>query len=333
MPNNLTRPEMASLLSAWGRRRLSARKIRSGVYRVKTPSGDYCLKSLPRRGTGPGFLVAAEKYLRYRNCFALVGLLPTVRGQYRVVREGHTWILTRWINGSEPRALSAEECRQTARALARFHRASGGFAWPGAEARPWTAWLEAEARDLTRYVKRSNGQKTVFDRILAGGGEWILSCCARALDLVLTPGAVRAVQSARQEGCLCHGDAGVGNYIIDTRGEWKVIDLETLCIDHPARDLYRLIRSIMKRTGWDVERARQVMAAYEGESPLTAVDWQLTLAWLIFPHKLWRVCRRRYDFGDNSGTLTRALQKALGAKPGVERLWNEFLPAGRLKIK
>ncbi len=328
MPKNNANPLITRLMSAWGRRPLSVRFIRSGVYRVRTSSGQYCLKRLHPGAPAPRFLVAAEKHLVSKGCEGVVGLLPARGGAHEVILNGSTWVLTEWVAGREPKARSPEDCDLVAGTLARFHRASRGFSGPARANREWLARFQSESKDLSRYLNQAAKGGTVFDRGLRSRREWILTCCERALGLLMAPGALEEIHTARTDGMLCHGDAGVGNYIIDTAGELKIIDLETLCVDHRARDLYRLIRSIMKTTGWNVDRARRVMESYHQVSPLGLIDWYLTLAWLTFPHKIWRICRRRYDLGSSGDKLTRGLIRALGTEPGVERLWREFVPDG-----
>lgn len=331
MPYYPTQPMITRLMAAWGHRPLGVRYIRPGVYRVRTASGGFCLKKLPRRGPDAGFMVAAEKHLVSKGCGALVGLLPTKRGAREVNLGGRTWVLTGWVAGREPEARSPEDCALVGRSLARFHRASRGFSRPGGEGPLWLPWLESKSKDLIHYLNRAAKGRTAFDRALASKRPWILTCCERSLDLLTAPGALQEVHTARQAGSLCHGDAGVGNYIINPVGELKIIDLETLCVDHRARDLYRLIRSIMKRTDWNLGRARQVMESYDQVSPLGLIDWYLTLAWLVFPYKVWRLCHRRYDLGASPVKLTGILIRALRAEPGVERLWRGFIPTERVK--
>ena len=84
----------------------------------------------------------------------------------------------------------------------------------------------------------------------------------------------------------CHGD--YQNHNIQWNGNgWFLINFEKCLPDSPVRDLYHLLRKLLEKGGWSVSLGKDLLAAYEQERPLSAVNRIDLYSRLAYPEKFW----------------------------------------------
>jgi Ser/Thr protein kinase RdoA (MazF antagonist) len=61
-------------------------------------------------------------------------------------------------------------------------------------------------------------------------------------------------------------------------------------------DLGKFIRRLMTKSDfqWNFSKARYIIEAYHTQNPLSAEELEVMLALIIFPHKFWKLGRKRY---------------------------------------
>ena len=67
-------------------------------------------------------------------------------------------------------------------------------------------------------------------------------------------------------------------------------------IDLQINDLGKFIRRMMHKSEyqWDFEKALLIMNAYDSINKLTKSEYEAMIALILFPHKFWKLGRKKY---------------------------------------
>lgn len=280
-----------TIANQFGIKPASVKKIRKGVYRVTSTGGVvYSLKRMPK---SPAQLRWIDRVLRgvrkkgirlaWRN-----PQTPEGRKLYAASPRGGLYVLTPWIAGRMPSPRSLSEMRACGVALGRFHRAGSGaikrhFAYNQVGA--WPSILRARQRDLQNKVakaKRNGFARTAINRFVRLHGPEMLRYANQAKALLRSSGYFSHRHRPRKRGVLCHGDGGPSNFVMNASGTY-LLDFETLHVDLPAYDLYRVIYNSCKDHRWNFKIAKAILTGYRQASKLSKTDYKLIGVWLRFP--------------------------------------------------
>ena len=76
-----------------------------------------------------------------------------------------------------------------------------------------------------------------------------------------------------------------------------MINFEKCLPDSPVRDLYHLLRKLLEKGGWSVSLGKDLLAAYEKERPLSAINRIDLYYRLAYPEKFWKIANFYYNSG------------------------------------
>lgn len=309
------RATVSQVLAAWG---LAAHECvhRGSVLRVETESGPFCLKPVRKSQGRLDFMHAVQEHVRAHSFDRVQPLLPTVDGGVAFWRRGVAWTLTPWVEGHDMSYDNPDELAAAAAVLASFHVAVGGFRspsssrwqsnlgkWPAKIASRCAELLAAArlanlsasgsppAMDVDAEVLGSSGEagNGSFARHLAGHGPTLARHSRRSLLMLSSPAYQRLCRKQGEDVPVCHGDPAAHNFVVRLDGLVEMIDLNSLRVDLPCVDLWKLIRRAAFHVDWDFGTVRRILDAYSAVRPTEPDERQVLLGLLWFPEKQWRL--------------------------------------------
>lgn len=318
--------EVARIAARWGIRPYAATPVRA-AYRVAGADGVVALKPSRKDAERLNLLDQAFRHLEAAGFHKSAPLLPTLGGEPFAWWGEERWTASPWREGREPEYHLVDDLTRCAQTLADFHRAGLGFRPARVSLRNglgrWSAKLRYRAAEVRQYLARAAKDPTAdeFRLILRRLGPALLRQAEGAgilLDRTDYAGRCAWAEEARP---LCHGDASNRNFILGADGVAYLLDLESLKLDLPEVDLCRLLRRALGRTGWDLELARRILAAYSRFTPLETPAKAIILALLHFPDKAWRLMKEYFASGESVHRLAHKLRRVEEELPE----WQSFL--------
>lgn len=289
------------------------KQIAPAVYRITSPKGkQYCLK---RMRTSPSQLIWIDMVMRklvaggFRSVVWRVTQKPSDKLYGKISPYKHRFILTPWVTGRTPISTSGVDLRAVSKTLASFHKAGRFVRIAAPSSRNqlgrWPHQLKNWYRILQHFVNQAKRRKegTPLDLLLQKHGAELLDRAKQALLVLSRSQYHAACRQAAKTGVLSHGDSGPLNFVISREGP-MMIDFETLQVDLPAYDLFRMIRLACKTGGWRFSIARHILDGYRSVTKLKRNDYDLLQVWLMFPFK---ACKTLSSYNSASTANKRKL--------------------------
>lgn len=304
----------------------SVQRIRNGVCQITATSGaKYSLKRLYAKKEQLLWMDRSLLAVRKNGFSGISWRHPqSVAGRVRYVPQGNAkYILTPWIAGRHPRADSCEDMTRCARALATFHLAGRQMNLPSDGANDdlgvWPDRLAYKMKFLRYFIAEANkeSRNSATQKMLRDAGTFLLARAEKATDELRNSAYLSLCATAAKQRTLCHGDSGANNFILTKRGPY-LIDFETLKIDLPIFDVFRLIRLAGKKNGWDAPIALAALSAYSAVTTVSPEELQLLYVWLQFPKKVCRLLQRRQTHPESDKELALQLQHAVAESNKID---------------
>lgn len=237
------------------------------------------------------------KAIQTTNTIHAEMIVPTKEGSL-VVKDGDgvQYILKTYCEGRECNIYDRTECAGAVKLLARLHES---MELPGdtedlPEAFSPTAEYTKRNKELKRVRKflQQRSQKTWFEIQLLGTFNLFLE---QALAVTEEWGSYES-SLCLPNNTYCHGDYQYHNILRDGEN-WFLINFEKCLPDSPVRDLYHLLRKLLEKGGWSVSLGQELLATYEKEKPLSAVNRIDLYYRLAYPEKFWKIANFYYNSG------------------------------------
>jgi len=118
---------------------------------------------------------------------------------------------------------------------------------------------------------------------------------------------------AKSTNCLCHQDFTASNLILTSSKEIFVLDIDSITIDLPTRDIRKFLNKIMKKKGqWDLRLTSQILQWYNAVNPLEHWKWQVLKETLIFPHLFVGIMSKYYEKRETTWAEDKYAQRLKG---------------------
>ncbi|EFG86108.1 spore coat protein, CotS family [Clostridium carboxidivorans P7] len=116
-----------------------------------------------------------------------------------------------------------------------------------------------------------------------------------SLNFLNTSDYYKLSRQAEKNKTICH-DSFYYQNIIKKNNQYYIIDLDSIIIDLHVNDLGKLIRRLMFKGSyeWDFQKAKTLIEAYNEVNKLEKNELEVMLALIVFPHKFWKLGRKRY---------------------------------------
>ncbi|SHI71550.1 spore coat protein, CotS family [Clostridium amylolyticum] len=308
---------------------LSVHKKRS-AYKITAKEGIFCLKRMKHGEykVKNGFILTEELF---KVGFDKIAKYILTRNKKLYVKEaGYIFYVTTWIDGIESNLNTFDEVESCVKLLADFHIYSNKINTKSLLIKDysnrWISTYEKKLGDLKKYqyIIKNKILTSEFDRLYQQEILDQYNYGKFALDLIRSCDYNKIITL---EKGLCH-DSFYYQNIIKKDDVYYLIDLDSIIIDIQIIDLAKLIQRLMfsHNYKWDFEKARCIIEAYSSEKKLTKLELKLILAAIAFPHRFWKLGKKRYVKTNNWSEIRfmKKIKKIYKYKKRYETFLIEF---------
>ncbi|HEX3031736.1 MAG TPA: CotS family spore coat protein [Bacillota bacterium] len=321
----------------------SVRRIKGtdGAWRVVTDRGERFLKLSKCDKAELTYVRQVLEHVANRGFRRVCRFIVTKYGDPFVEDKGKFYYLTDWVDGKDCSFKKPAHLEEAVFTLAEFHRAACRLKLPAgqvaAEGQPvrqhWGQWSEmfsGRAEMVSQISRTLEGEGVFgdqFSQMIRSKAAIVYAWAVQAVSLLNQGGFSELVKREREEQAVCHGAFSASNIILSKRGKGAyLVDLDHSVQDVRIHDLARLMARVLPIHKWDIGAATQMLEWYSFIRPLDELEQKALVAYLAFPHRLFRYCRQAVkERNVETGTkLVRKLQEDLMLeefrKPFIQQL-------------
>ncbi len=244
----------------------------------------------------------ADRYVRNREGGLLTEAL-----------DGTRYVLKEWFTDRECNIRDGYEVRQAVLRLAMLHRQLRGISFR----REWDMGsvcqetvpeeMERHNRELQRARNfiRAKRSKSEFELCVMGNYEMFLAQAREAaggLRRLWDEGACPYLEAAEvgaeppqgEPLQLCHGDLDQ-HHVLMGNTYTAVIEYNRMHLGVQASDLYRFMRKVMEKHGWNIDLGLSMVEAYERVQPMSARERGILYYLFLYPEKYWKQLNFYYN--------------------------------------
>lgn len=304
-------------------------KDKKGVWWIQTPKGYKILKKMSNSESTIKFTISAVHHL-IDNGVRIPLINQTKTGSDYVKFNDVCYILSDAIDGKNPSYSSQNELAMIVKELARFHKASNGF-FPPADSKPkkhlgtWIQNYTEQVEDMNRfYIAEHSKVNNNIGKFILQEFPYFYDRAKKFITLLDSKEYFNWVDKSKNSGGLCHQDFASGNLLISKAG-FYILDIDSITIDIPARDLRKLLNKIMKKSDrWDINLTKKVFDYYQSENPLTSDEWLVVKYDLMFPHLFISAMNKYYYQRDKAWDEIKYFEK-LKVMADFEKTKSDFI--------
>ncbi len=296
--------------------RTESYKEKKGVWWIETPGGYKILKKHSNSDKTLDFIIAAVEYLQSRGIF-MPRIIPAADGRKYVKSNNSCFVLSEAISGVNPSYNSREQLKRIVKELARFHRASEGFV-PPKDSKPRvhigncpdTYRARMEKMEGYYALETGSAEHNEFGEISLEEYPRFLQRIRESIDGFEGSYYHRWSEKAQKTGCLCHQDFAAGNLLLTDAGELYVLDIDSITLDLPIRDIRKFLLKVMKkRGGWDLSLTGDMLSWYQQENALEQQQWRVLKWELMYPHLFEGIMTKYYEKREKTWTAGKYLRR------------------------
>lgn len=268
------------------------------AYKVIAKEGIFCLKRMKHgeHKVKNGFILTEE--LNKVGFHKVAKYILTKNNKLYVKEAKYIFYVTTWIDGVESDLKTMEEVVRCVELLAEFHICCNKINTKNLLIKDyshrWVNTYEKKLQDLKKYqyIIKNRVLPSEFDRLYENEIIDQYNYGRFAIDLIKS--CDYDVISDVEKG-ICH-DSFYYQNIIKKDDIYYLIDLDSIVIDIQIIDLAKLIQRLMfsHNYKWDFKKARCIIEAYSSVKPLNKIELKLILAAIAFPHRFWKLGKKRY---------------------------------------
>lgn len=320
----------------------SIEKVRS-AYKICTDKGIFCLKRVSH-----GYKKAKKSYhiMKYlsENGWSNIAEFYRTKDQKTIIKQGGAaFYLTYWIEGRETSLAIPDEILGCSELLADFHNNAKGLDPPKhvkikSHVKKWRKTFMNCKNDLIKFMEHIDklGLKSEFDYAYRSSIDYFLNEAEYAIKILDHSRYSEICRYYKDEKYICHNSYYYQNIMVDKNGKFFVIDLESCQFDMPVSDLGKLIRRVLskKRYRWDFDLCRKMIERYCKVRAMSVEEYEILLSMLVFPHKFWKLGRKRYVKNKNwsEEKYENKLKRLLREKQYKEEFINCYINFYHLNI-
>lgn len=301
------------------------------AYKIIAEEGIFCLKRMKsgEEKVKNGYIVSEE--LLKLNFLHLAKYLTTKDKKLYVLEKGYLFYMTTWIDGREANLNDVNEAIMAVRLLATFHIEVKKIQYNKLKLRNnsfnYQSEWEKKLKDLKKYSQIIDKKiiSTEFDRAYSNELSHEYNYGLNALELISNC-AYNKINNI--EIGICHDSYYYQNLIM-FQDKLYIIDLDSLVLNVQIVDLAKLIRRLMYKAeySWDFSKASILIEEYDSIKPLSKNELYLIMSVVAFPHRFWKLGRKRYDKGTfwTEERYLKKLKKIQNYKILYEGFLKEFL--------
>ena len=291
-------------------------KGKKAVWWIKTPHGDKILKKHSCSAKTLEFILAAVEHLE-NNKVNLPRIIKTKQGAKYIKGIDCCYVLSEAIPGVTPNEDKPQELKMVVEQLANFHSSSKNFV-PPTDCKPRVHLglqreeFENQMTKLKSFYDLENAKPkhSEFGEIILSVFPYFYKRMELAIAENEKSGYNRWVEAYKNVNSLCHQDFTAGNLILTKSKQIFVLDIDSITIDLPTRDIRKFLNKVMKRHGsWDLNLTKQILQWYNTVNPLEPWKWQVLKPTITFPHLFVGIMSKYYEGRETSWTEDRHAER------------------------
>ncbi|MBU3144401.1 CotS family spore coat protein [Clostridium sp. CF012] len=294
-------------------------KGKKAVWWIKTTSGDKILKKHSCSSKTLEFILSAVEHLR-NGKVNLPKVIKTIGNTNYVKAVNSCYVLSEAIIGSNPNGDKPQELKMIVEQLARFHYASRNFIPPDdCKTRIHLGLQKEEFESQMLKLKgfydteMSKAKHSEFGQIILNSFPYFYKRMQLAIAENEKSGYNKWALEAKSTNCLCHQDFTASNLILTSSKQIFVLDIDSIAIDLPTRDIRKFLNKIMKKKGqWEINTTSQILQWYNAVNPLEHWKWQVLKEALIFPHLYVGIMSKYYELREDNWPEARYIERLKG---------------------
>ncbi len=233
------------------------------------------LKELKNQG-----IQSVDQYVRNRDGELIAAAL-----------DGTKYILKDWFTDRECNLKDNREVLSCVREIGRLHRALRGIAWRdewslGSTMPPG---LAEEMKRHSREMKRvrtfisNKRKKSEFELCVIQDFDEFYRQALEAQEGLELLGK----KQGRDRLFLCHGDLDQHHVLIGNR-DTAFIEFNQMHLGSQMADLYRFMRKVMEKHGWNEQLGLAMIDSYDQVLPIDGEDRECLYYLFLYPEKYWK---------------------------------------------
>lgn len=287
-------------------------KGKKAVWEIVTTKGSMILKKSPALENRLIFINAATRHLLANNVLVPDVILTSSGSDYAAANE-NLYVMTKYVTGSRLNYESPHDLKAMMQGLALFHKGSRHFS-PPPESRIrshlglWEKSYLKKLDKLEQYKILAGSDSGSFSKKFLSAVDHFIEQGRRTLEIIRSPVYEEWVEKVKETGNLCHQDYAEGNLLLTKKGV-VAFDMDSITIDVPARDLRKILNKVMKKHDWDLSRTIHMLAAYQEIHPLTADEYDVLYADVLFPNLFYGIASKYYNLRATDWGMAKIVEK------------------------
>lgn len=292
-------------------------RLRS-AYKVEGNDDMYFVKRMRHGSRKAGNGCVIVEALNNTGFLSTAKYYPNKEGAFFTKYGKYIYYVTSWIDGTEIDIENFQDALSCIELLARFHLAANCAEIKSLKIKNnlknWPRIFTGNLSDLERYryVINKKKIKNQFDNTYMDLIDFYYSRGVTALSILNSSNYHELSKSINNNRTICHDSFYYQNILKGSDGLY-LIDFDSIIIDLQIVDLSKFIRRIMFRKNyeWNFDKAKILIEHYSNIKAVTKEELEIMLALLTFPHKFWKLGKKRYikTKGWNEAKYLRKLNK------------------------
>jgi len=227
--------------------------------------------------------------------------IPTKEGLPFVKINDVLYVAVTKINGSEASFESLQDTAKAAIALASMHVASIGgsydikkYPFAFKDLGNISNIFHHRVNELKKFKRMAAKGKNIFDYEYTKYAGYFIEEGERAIENIEKSAYFSMVDHTLSDGSLCHHDFTSHNVIFHDNTTY-LTGFENCCVEIKEYDLANFIRRKMRRTGWSLSDAKNIVDNYRSICRIDEDELNVLRIILSFPQKLWRIVNKYYN--------------------------------------
>lgn len=265
------------------------------IYKVITPSCNYCLKVIRYEFKHFFFILSAIRHLQSKGFEKIPEIIKTKMGvEYIKLGENYAY-LTTWVDARLSNYDNPIDVEMATIKLADLHERSKGFIVTK-EMKPRIGWLKWITTYKTRKDEildfKSRIEKkeitSEFDEIYLSIMMDELKRAESAINNLIRSNYLEKMKKEILFRGFCHHDYAYHNVLIDKEDCVNIIDFDYCILDTHLHDLCSLLIRVMKYGKWDIKKAEEILRIYSSVKNIEKEDIGIMAAFMEFPQDYWQ---------------------------------------------
>jgi len=279
-------------------------------FRIEADKGFYCLKKMNFRYEDIYLMQEMTEHLGNNGFTNTFDIILHENNEILISYEGNQYYLSRWMDGRESDYLNLLDIKNAIEALAKFHIGAEGFQTKLDQSyrRLYGKWqqgflqklseIEAAKKRVLAESKRNDNAEIII--------HYLTDCekSAKHTLSLMDQSSYKSLNARdeRKKGFI-HHDYGLHNILHTFDNKTYIGGLESCAFDIRMHDLGYLMFRLMRRKGWDIDAALNMIDYYNEIYKLEKGDYEALAVYFAFPHDFKQFFRQYYIEGKEADDL------------------------------